>query len=234
LALRKEFTVRRFVAFPVAALLAALVFAQFGQGASAHEHRHVLDGKYEFTVGFRTEPAVSGELNSIELRVVDLTQATPAADGGEATGAPVEGLEETLTVQILFADQSRELDLEPRFDQPGAYNGWVIPVQPGDYAFHITGTINGEAIDEIFTPGPETFSSVRDRTELEFPAAEGESAANVVPMGAISGGDGNSLGSGGGAVLLGLAVMLALVGAFRVLRRPGPAPVPVWTSSAGD
>ncbi len=225
---------RRIVALPAALLLAAFLFGSFGQRASAHEHRVVLDGKYEFVVGFRTEPAVSGEVNSIDLRVSDLTQATPATDGGEATGAPVEGLEETLTVHIIFADQTRELDLEPRFGAPGAYNGWVIPVEPGDYTFHITGSINGEVIDEIFTPGPETFSSVRDRTELEFPAPAESADAGVVPMGAIAGGDGIGTGGIGGAALLGLASLLALIGVRRVVRRPAPAPVPVWSSSAGD
>lgn len=203
------------------------------QHVSAHEQRVVLDGRYQFVVGFLNEPAVSGEVNSVDLRVSDLSQATPAADGGEPVGAPVEGLEETLTVDIIFADQTRTLDLEPRFQEPGAYNGYVIPVQPGDYAFHIYGTINGEEIDETFTPGPETFSSVLDRATLEFPATS--ASAGAMTAGSTGGSAGIGRDDLSGGLLAGLAGLLAIIGGGQLLRsRRDPRPVVSQTASAGD
>ena len=138
--------------------------------ASAHEHRTV--GSYELVVGFLNEPAVSGELNGLSLRVT----VTPGADaaatpGAEAEGAPVEGLETTLQAEVIYGDQRMPLTLAPAWQDPGHYTAPLIPTQPGDYSFHIWGTINGVDVDETFTAGPETFSTVIDRTTLEFPAA---------------------------------------------------------------
>jgi hypothetical protein len=236
---------RRLIHVVVIPLMIALLLSGTLQTASAHEHRVVLDGKYEFVVGFRTEPAVSGEVNSMDLRVSDLSQSTPAADGGEAVGAPVEGLETTLTADIIFADQTRTLPLEPRFGQPGAYNGWVIPVQPGDYSFHIYGTINGEEIDETFTPGPETFSSVQDRALFEFP--EASASTHMAPIGAVDPSATGGSDLGGGALigvaglltaigaLIGVAGLLTAIGAIFVLRRhPRVQAAPSFASSAGD
>jgi hypothetical protein len=137
--------------------------------ATAHEHRTV--GSYELVVGFLNEPAVSNELNGLSLRVTEApaedTAATPEAD---AEGAPVEGLEATLQAEVIYGDQRMPLTLAPAWNDPGHYVAPLIPTQPGDYSFHIWGTINGAEIDETFTAGPETFSTVIDRTTLEFPA----------------------------------------------------------------
>src|SRR5690606_5398195 len=69
----------------------------------------------------------------------------------------------------LGTGQTRELELGPRFNDPGAYDGRFIPTAAGDYRFHITGTIDGVEIDEEFTSGPGTFSAIIDTTELQFP-----------------------------------------------------------------
>lgn len=224
---------QRLLSFGIVPLVLALLLAGSSQSASAHEHRVVLDGKYEFVVGFLNEPAVSDEVNSIDLRVTDLTQTTPAADGGEGVGTPVEGLESTLTVDIIFGDQTKTLDVQPRFRTPGAYNGWMIPVQPGDYAFHVYGTVNGAAVDEMFTPGPETFSSVMDRAALEFP--QQSASASVAPMGSIDTQGGITGSEIGGGALIGASALLALFGLTRLSHKRSQAQVaPAFNSSVGD
>lgn len=189
----------------------ALVFAQ---GGSAHEGRTVGDGKYELVVGFLTEPAYTGEMNGIDLQVFDLSQASPAAgDAGEA-GAPVEGLEDTLKVEIIYGDQKMDLPIEGRWKTPGAYDGWVIPTAAGDYTFHITGTIGGTAIDESFTSSPDGFGSVADRTTIEFPKAAASSGAPV--FGTVTGGG----GSGSGVIALSAtALAVAVAGSWFFMRR---------------
>lgn len=149
-------------------LAAGALFGVSGFGiASAHEHRTV--GDYEFVVGFINEPAVQDELNGVDLRVSLPASGTPAASEDEAEATPVEGLEESLSVEVIFGDQKVTLPLEARWNQPGAYVAYFIPTQPGDYSFHITGEINGQQVDETFTSSPETFSSVAPRADLEFP-----------------------------------------------------------------
>jgi len=141
--------------------------------ASAHEHRDV--GPYALIVGFRNEPAIADEPNGLDLRV---TQGDP----DEPDAKPVEGLEKTLKAEVLFGGQSMPLTLRAVYGKPGAYTADFIPTQPGDYTFHIFGTINGTTVDERFTSSPTTFSPVRDRSTLTFPAAAEPPLAAVHDM----------------------------------------------------
>jgi hypothetical protein len=151
------------------ALLLAAGALVAGNGlVSAHEHREV--GGYTFVVGFLNEPAVQDEVNAVSVRITKpVADATPAAGEEEVAETPVEGLE--LTVEVILGDQKVELAMEPKWGDPGHYVAYLIPTQPGDYSFHVTGEIEGTAVDETFTAGPETFSTVAPREELEFPAA---------------------------------------------------------------
>lgn len=144
------------VLFSVAAVVVFLT-ALVGP-TSAHEHREVADGQYELTVGFLDEPAFVNMKNGLSLRVVTV-------EGEE----PVEGLTDTLTAEVIYGDQSMELELEPVFNDPGHYRAIFFPTAPGAYTFHITGEIEGNEIDEEFTGGPETFSEVEPIEPLQFP-----------------------------------------------------------------
>jgi hypothetical protein len=216
--------VRRIGVVMIAALAIAALLPRV---ASAHEQRDVDGGKYTFVVGFLNEPAVTGVWNSLDLRVAANTgaAATPAAGGGDEalTGTPVEGLESTLQVEIIYGDQKKTLTLEPRFGEAGAYNAYVIPTAAGDYSFHIFGTINGDAIDETFTSSPEGFSSVEDAANYQFPAP---SATNT----------GTVAGTLGGGLAVGLA--LGAAGIWLVRRRGTavrrPALVAGLRAGAGD
>jgi hypothetical protein len=164
---------KRFVGvFAIAALFALGLGVMAPAVAGAHEQRVVADGQYHLVVGFLNEPAVQGELNAISVRIsVNDPEATPAAEGEQIEREPIEGLETSLTFEIIFEDQTAELPVEARFRDPGHYVAYVIPTQPGVYSFRISGEINGVAIEETFTGGPETFSEVAPRADLEFPAA---------------------------------------------------------------
>jgi hypothetical protein len=181
----------------VAALAVAGLLLLAPALASAHEHREIAGGRYTMVVGFSSEPAYTGFLNGLDLRVTDNSQATPAA-GGAPTGAPVEGLEQTLKADIIYGNQTRELTLEPRYNTPGAYDGWIVPMAAGDYSFHIYGTIGDTPVDETFTSSPEGFSAVTDQATIQFPA-NGSSTANAPLIGSVSNG-GIDLGTAGGAV----------------------------------
>ena len=158
---------RRLVAAGLAALIVLTLSASV---ARAHEHREV--GEYEFTVGFLNEPALVNEPNGLSL-------AVQLGHGDE--GTPVEGLAETLQAEIIFGDETRELELRAAFGEPGSYVADVIPVEPGTYSFRIFGTIDGMEVDETFTGGPDTFSEVEDTAALEFPdaGATGPDAATL-------------------------------------------------------
>jgi hypothetical protein len=100
-------------------LIAVIILALATPGtALAHEGRDV-GGKYRFVVGFLNEPAVTGQVNGIDLRVSVPTE----------NDRPVEGLEATLRATIIVGGEAnvRPVELQPRFGQPGAYQAAFIP-----------------------------------------------------------------------------------------------------------
>src|SRR6266496_1635518 len=130
--------------FRPVAILAALMLLALVVPVFAHEGRTV--GEYAIELGWRVEPAYTNLLNGPELFVNEAAadpEATPemSADGDEeeAVGAPVDGLEETLTLEVSFGGKTKTLKLYPVEGDHGHYTADLIPTQPGDYSFHLTG-----------------------------------------------------------------------------------------------
>ena len=133
--------------------------------ASAHEVRTV--GAYEFTVGWLHEPAYADEQNAIQFLLKD------------SKGNPVDDLGDTLKVEVMYQSQKMPaLSLTPTFDPDtglgmhGEYLASLIPTRAGNYTFHFTGTVKGQAIDQSFTSSPTTFDAVREPAAVEFPAQD--------------------------------------------------------------
>ncbi len=160
LASKKSFGL--FLAGTVLFITAALLF---GANGIALAHGKTTVGDYELTIGFHTEPTVQGDLNSLDLFVVNTK-----------TNEKVNGLEKTLKAEIIFGSFKKEVELYPQEDQDGAYGADVILTRVGDYTWHITGKINDTPVDVSMTSGPDTFDSVAPRSELSFPDAEPSSA----------------------------------------------------------
>jgi hypothetical protein len=167
----------------------------------AHEHREV--GEYSITVGFMNEPVFNGDKSGLEFEVAH-----------HETEEPVEGLEETLSAEVTFGAETRELEISPTFGVPGAYQSVFVPTAAGQYTFRIFGEIEGTAIDEEFTSGPDTFGDVRDVATGQFPivfpatadvvrdAEAGASAATTATIALVLGG----AGLVAGLVALGLSL----------------------------
>ncbi len=165
----------------------------------AHEGREVAG--YEVEVGFIDEPVYVGGRSGLEFFV-------------NKDGQPVEGLETTVKAEVIVGDQKRDLPLSTREGEPGAYESVFIPTVAGPYTFHLTGAIEGAAIDESFTSSPEGFNEVQEATALQFPvqlptaaeleasAQKGEDAAALVVPALVLGGAGLVVG----IVAIGLAL----------------------------
>jgi hypothetical protein len=143
------------LAFPIALLLAAL----FSFTVAAHGTTQV--GDYELVIGFHNEPAYQGEPNGLDLFVTNTK-----------TEQPVNGLEETLQVEIVYGASKQQLTMEAQWGQDGAYTAYVLPTEAGDYTWHIWGEIEGTPADVSMTSSPDTFSSVEPKSAVAFPAAE--------------------------------------------------------------
>jgi hypothetical protein len=131
----------------------------------AHEGREVAE--YELHFGWRVEPAYAGLLNGPEVFI-----AVHQHEGEATPETPVDisTLEVNLQAEVTFGDQTTTLTLRPAWGETGHYIAELIPTLPGDYSFHLTGTIGDVAVDEIFTSADGEFSSVEPTTDVMFPS----------------------------------------------------------------
>jgi hypothetical protein len=150
------------VAVAVASVALCLALVTMAAPAVAHTTKDV--GAYTFTVGWGSEPTYAGQQNSVQLLLYD-----------KATGKPILDLADTLKVAVIYAGKQAVFLLVPEFDveeglgTPGDYRAWFFPTAPGDYTFHFTGRIGAQKVDESFTSGPTTFSTVDDPSAAQFP-----------------------------------------------------------------
>jgi hypothetical protein len=160
----------------------------------AHEHRTV--GDHYWIVGFLNEPAYLNQPNGIDLRIYTLPAGIDPDTAKSTDRIGTTGLDQTLQAEVSVGGGAEKLpvELEPRFNDPGAYNGYFIPTAAGDFTFHIFGTVEGTDVDESFTSSPEGFSSVEDTSDLQFPVKiqSPQELATAVTS-ADSGGDSNTL-----------------------------------------
>lgn len=178
---------RRLGAAGLAGLLVGLVAAP----VLAHEERDV--GDYSLEVGFIAEPVYVGERSGLEFHVTKADQ-------------PVSGLDQTVKAEVIYGSATRDLPLAEREDEPGWYESVFIPTAAGKYTFHLTGTIEGTALDESFTSSPSGFDEVQEATAGQFPstlptiaelsaaANKGADAASQVTIALLLGGAGLVVG----------------------------------------
>lgn len=149
----KRATCRRVVAL-VGGVLLGLLFASGTLG-----HTDETAGSFTISIGWQNEPAYVGELNAVYILVED--------DHGQ----PVTDLSpDDLTVVVETAgEQSAELTFEAH-GSPGAYSARLIPTVPGDYTFHVTGSIHDQPVDITVTSSDQTFDRVVEPAGIQFPA----------------------------------------------------------------
>ena len=144
-----------------AAVLAVLLVPLLALPASAHGE-HKVD-RYTVEVGFGTEPAYDGVINSVQLIISNNGRPVTDAKG--------------LKVAVTTGDaEPRQLPLEPYFGDdfgtPGDYRAFFIPTTPGAYTFKVTGTLGGRKVDQSYTSGKDGFDEVTDPAEVQYPVQQ--------------------------------------------------------------
>ena len=122
-------------------------------------------GPYTVALGWVHEPTYVGEQNAVQVVIK------------HAAGKAVTDLNDgDLKVTVAVGGKTSDpLDLLNTFDPdtglgvPGDYEAPIIPTAPGDYTFHLTGSIHGTAVDETATSSDSTFNSAVDATGIQFP-----------------------------------------------------------------
>jgi hypothetical protein len=201
---------RAFRRIALALVLAALIIPFTALVAMAH--RHTTVGDYTLVIGFHNEPAYQGEPNGLDLFVTNT-----------ATKENINGLADSLKVEIIFGSSKKELAIKPQWGRDGAYTAYLLPTQAGDYTWHIWGDIKGTPVDVSMTSSPETFSAIAPKSAVAFPVAEATPAELQAQAAAAQQAAQLALIIGVIGALLGVAgIVVGLLG----LRARGTAAVP--------
>jgi hypothetical protein len=113
-------------------------------------HTRIEVGPYVIVIGWENEPVVVGERNALLFEV-------------SQDDEPVEGLEGTLEIAVLYGGQTFTGNLQPG-PAPGTYTVEILPTVRGQYSVQLTGMIEDLEIDEIVEP-----EEVLPATVLQFP-----------------------------------------------------------------
>jgi len=185
------------------ALIATLLLALMVSGTvSAHGKTTV--GNYDLEIGFHNEPVIVGQPNALDLFVTDST-----------TGKMVNGLESTLSAEIIFGASKKSLTISPVDGADGAYTAFVIPTATGDYTWHIFGKINDTPVDVSMTSSPDTFNSAETDASYLFPAP----AAGSDPASQAASSANTALLVGAGGLVVGLIALVIGLVAMQSARR---------------
>ena len=142
--------------FAVLAVFTAILLSLVVFPVTAHEPRTV--GDYDVEFGWHQEPVYTTLLNAGELFVHN-------HDGGDG----VNGLEDTLQIEVDYGGKIKMLRFYDVEGEDGHYMADIIPTQPGDYSFHITGKIGDADFDQTFTSADGKFDSVNPVSDIQFP-----------------------------------------------------------------
>lgn len=203
------------------ALALALLSPLAAGTALAHERREV--GKYTVVVGFLNEPALVDEFNGAYIKVTNTE-----------TKQPVEGVENSLQVEVTAAGRSTQLKLHPIRNQPGEYTADLIPTRVGQYVFRFTGNVEGQPVDQRFESGPGRFNDIASTSPLQFPdkAPSGADVARDLAASQSAAQEARTFAVF--AIAGDVVLLLGLVALFVTRRRPAAGPRPSPSAVGAD
>jgi len=137
-------------------VLAALVsLVSVTPQAFAHERQlYTIGGQdYLIVIGSLNEPIFVDDKSGVDLRVLTADPNDPMNSTAEGA-VPVEGLEETVQVELGAGNVTKVLQLEPAFGEPGAYEAPFYPTVATTLTYRLFGTINNTPVDLTFTCTP--------------------------------------------------------------------------------
>jgi hypothetical protein len=143
------------------AVVAVLLGAPLAAPAAAHEE-HKVD-KYTVEVGFGTEPAYAGVINSVQLIITNNGKPVTDAKGLKVAVSTGDSQPKQMALEPYFSDE---------FGTPGDYRAFFIPTAPGAYTFKVTGTLGGKKVDQSYTSGKDGFDEVTDPAEVQYPVQQ--------------------------------------------------------------
>jgi hypothetical protein len=158
-------------------LLPAILSLSLPFVASAHQVStyKIGNANYQIVIGSLNEPVAVDDKTGVDLTVSKCFTASCAptrnsdGDMDGPAGSPVTGLDQTLKVTLLAADQKKTMSLTPQYGVDGKYSAPFYPTVATTLSYELTGTINNMPVDLTFTCLPEgTPKAALDTTQKEL------------------------------------------------------------------
>lgn len=127
--------------------------------ANANAHTRIELDQYAIIVGWVDEPVIVGERNAIVVEVRRIIE-------GSDNEPPVEGVEATLDLELIYAGNNFRANLNPT-EEPGVYTAELFPTVRGQYSVRLFGAIEEMDVDETVDP-----EEVLPASRLQFPEVE--------------------------------------------------------------
>lgn len=148
----KAFTMT--AALSVAAVLISFMSMPIPQAFAHQRQLYTIGGQdYLIIIGSLNEPVFVDDKSGVDLRVLRADPNNPMNSSAEGA-TPVEGLEETVQVELGAGNATRVLQLEPTFGEPGAYEAPFYPTVATTITYRLFGTIDNTPVDLTFTCTP--------------------------------------------------------------------------------
>lgn len=158
-----------------ALLLPTLLLLLAPHVASAHEHASfVIKGTtYNIVIGSLNEPIAVDDKTGLDLAVTKGAGHHTMGPDGDMDGpivgtVPVTGLEDTLKVELVAGKEKKTIPLRPAYGTEGVYQAFFIPTIATTFSYHLTGEIEGNAVDLTFTCLPDGKDAKDDDTQKEL------------------------------------------------------------------
>lgn len=110
--------------------------------ASAHERQvfEIKGKQYQIVVGSLNEPLVVDDKSGVDFRV----SALPS-------NKPIEGLQDTLKVELIAGDKKKVLPFETVYNTPGSYKAPFYPTVATTLSYRVFGDIDGTPFNVTFS-----------------------------------------------------------------------------------
>jgi hypothetical protein len=135
--------------------------------AFAHQRELYTIGGQDFliVIGSLNEPIFVDDKSGVDLRVLRADPSNPM-NSSAAGASPMEGLEQTIQVEIAAGNKTKVLQLEPAFGEPGAYEAAFYPTVPTTFTYRLFGAINNTPVNLSFacTPVGEAGATANNST----------------------------------------------------------------------
>ncbi len=145
------------------------------QQASAHISKSF--GAYIVEVGWNNEPALTDQMNAIQVTVVKGSHVD--------TGTPVINALANIKASVKFGSVTKPIDFLPSPTTNGQYLSSLVPASSGTYDLVLSGTIEGQAVNAEIP-----LDQVNSIDTIRFPQTSGGSgggnnAANNAQLGNV-------------------------------------------------